>query len=298
MNESAVCPYCSVVAPVRIRTGDRNRRISAEVFNYYDCPECHLIFLQPVPSDLGRYYSGDYYGGALTRRRLERAAHLERYKIEMVKRFVSSGRLLEVGPSYGAFALLAKRAGFDVHTIEIDAECCRFLEDVVGVGVTRSDDPAAEMRRSGEKFDVIVMWHNLEHVPNPRELFMVASESLAPHGRLVVAAPNPEAFQFRVFGRAWTHLDAPRHVALMPTALLERWASRAGMATTYVTTTDHGCRGWNEFGWRESLAAGSNNRFARIALRIAGSLVSLLAMPVERTGRRGATYTIVMTREP
>ena len=291
------CSSCGTRSPLEIRIHDRNRRITTEIFSYYRCPGCGLLFLAPIPRNLGDYYAGDYYGGAPTRQRLERAARLERYKIEIVNRFLPEGRLLEIGPSYGAFALIAREAGFEVDTIELDADCCEFLREVVGVRATQTADPVKELDGSGERYDVIAMWHNLEHVPNAHELFRVSAGALRPGGVLVIAAPNPDAFQFSVLGSRWTHLDAPRHVLLMPISRLEKWASEEGLRPVWITTRDRGSLEWNAFGWRETFAASSRNRFLRFGLRILGSLVAVLAMPIERRERRGATYTAVMRKE-
>src|SRR6185436_8530950 len=141
-------------------------------------------------------------------------------------------------------------AGFDVSTIEIDPDCCRFLRDVVGVDVTQSAEPASVLAARAGTFDVVAMWHNLEHVPRPHELFAASARALRPGGILLIAAPNPDALQFRVFGKRWTHLDAPRHLTLIPIALLEQWAAAEGLTTEKITTTDRGSLEWNEFGWR------------------------------------------------
>jgi SAM-dependent methyltransferase len=290
---SAECPYCGTAAPLRFEIGDRNRRFSREIFRYYRCPSCHLIFISPIPPNLGDYYPTEYYGGRPDRERLLRAAALERFKIDMVRDFVQRGRLLEVGPSYGAFAHLAKQAGFEVDTIEIDSDCCAFLRDIVGVNVTQSGDPAQVLDDRRGQYDVIAMWHNIEHVPRPHIVFAAAARALRPRGILLIAAPNPDALQFRVFGKRWTHLDAPRHLELIPIPLLERWAVDSGLATELITTIDSGSLGWNKFGWRETLAATSANRYIRFMLRLAGSVVALPMAPLERSGRHGATFTAV-----
>ena len=57
---SAQCRYCQHDAPLLLRVGDVNRHITDEVFSYYRCPNCGLIFIDPIPAKLGDYYSGDY----------------------------------------------------------------------------------------------------------------------------------------------------------------------------------------------------------------------------------------------
>ena len=50
------CPYCETKAQFFLSTKDFNRKINSKVFNYYKCKKCNLIFLNPVPPDLGKYY--------------------------------------------------------------------------------------------------------------------------------------------------------------------------------------------------------------------------------------------------
>ncbi len=70
---------------------------------------------------------------------------------------------------------------------------------------------------------------------------------------MVIASVNPEAFQFRILGRYWLHLDAPRHVMLIPMKLLAEKLEFLGMEAELITTTDQGSIGWNAFGWELSL---------------------------------------------
>src|SRR5262249_5633000 len=70
--------------------------------------------------------------------------------------------------------------------------------------------PPPELRRAS--FDVIPMWHSLEHVHAPLEVLRQAHRLLVPGGRLVVAVPNIDSLPFRWFGPAWFGLDLPRHL--------------------------------------------------------------------------------------
>lgn len=293
------CHACGDMALPHFRTTDRNRRLSSEAFQYYRCAACGLIFLWPIPANLDEHYPVDYYSIPSSLAQLEREAAVERYKIDIVKRFVSCGRLLDIGPATGGFAYWAKDAGFEVDTIEMDARCCQFLTDVVGVGATNSAD-VRESLMTADPYDVITLWHVIEHLPDPWDVLEAAARRLAPNGILVIAAPNPDAFQFRVLGRRWTHIDAPRHLALIPIPLLERRVQKLGLLTRLVTTDDEGTRVWNTFGWRQSLAhlapVGSGVRMSRLPRRLMrelGGIISWCVSQAERTGLRGSTYTIV-----
>ena len=291
------CRFCGAEAFVRYATRDWNRRLSPQTFSYYRCPNCTMTFLEPIPDDLGRYYPPEYYPMPASLAELATVAESERYKIDLVRRYKSSGRLLEIGPATGAFAYLAKRAGFQVDAIEMDAACCQFLEQAVGVHAIRSDH-AAQVLGTLDGYDAIALWHVIEHVPDPWETLDAAARHLRPGGVLIIATPNPASFQFRIFGRYWAHLDAPRHLELLRVERLITWAHAAGLQVALQTTNDPGGLGWNLFGWQESLA----NVWARATGRrwtptLLGRAFSRLMRPIERgPGFRGTTYTLVLQR--
>lgn len=179
----------------------------------------------------------------------------------------------------------------------MDDRCCRFLEDVVGVGAINSDDPVGVMNGlEADTYDVIALWQVIEHVPDFPRTIAAAARLLAPGGILVLAAPNPDAFQFRLLKGKWTHVDAPRHVALIPTSLLSSLGQKLGLETTLVTTTDAGSLMWNEFGWRFSLPHLSGQRLIRAMLRRIWPMVAKAAAPFEKRELNGSTYVVVLRK--
>lgn len=293
---AGTCRICGGTTTVAFITTDRNRRLSPEPFVYVRCSSCGTFALENVPSDLGAFYPPDYYRVPSGRRELLFAgAAAEREKLALVRRFAPLGRLLEIGPAIGGFLAVAQDAGYRAEAIEMDPACCAFLEHELGVTTIKSDDPATALAAAGE-FDVIALWQVIEHLPNPKAVLEAAARALAPGGVLVLAAPNPDALQRRVFGARWTHIDAPRHLFLLPLPTLIGLCMRLGLEPLLQTTTDASARGWNVFGWRESLANTARNPRLVRALRMLGSLIALGMAPVERRGRRGATYTLVLRR--
>lgn len=289
---SATCPNCGAAAVHAFTIPDVNRRISVDPFHYNRCPSCGLVFLANIPRDLGRYYPADYYATRQTAEQLAVNARLEKYKIEIVQRFVKAGRLCEVGPGGGGFVWLAKSAGFDVTAIEMDSAVCEFLTKTVGIRTINSQDVPAALE-SQPSFDVIALWHVIEHIPDPWPVFLAAAARLNPGGVLLLAAPNPESFQFGVFGARWVHVDAPRHVVLIPLDLLTRHARDAGLEPALVTTTDPGSLGWNTFGWQHTLGNFWPHPLIKRVMMHIGCLISLVMSPFERREFRGSTYTAV-----
>ncbi|HKX91784.1 MAG TPA: class I SAM-dependent methyltransferase [Sphingomicrobium sp.] len=288
------CPICGGKGDGSYRATDENCRCSAEPFGYATCRTCKTVFLTNPPADLERYYEDEYYSIPSLERLAEMGAK-ESFKVEIVNRFASGKRLLEVGPAYGIFALQAKRAGYDVDTIEMDARCCAYLRETVGVNATQSDEPH-EAIAAMEPHDVIVLWHVLEHLPQIPELVEAAAANLAPDGILIVATPNPGAAQFRLMGSHWPHLDAPRHLALVPPEALAGLARRHGLERAFVTTGDPEGRKWDRFGWQRLLMNRFRSRLMQRAMFVAGYGVGLLMVPFDRREMRGSAFTMVLRK--
>ena len=189
------CPLCGGATGGLFFATDENHRISQTSFAYLKCKGCHGVFLETPPADLGRYYRSDYYA-IPTLEDLQKVVDKDRNKIDTVLRFVAGGRLLEVGPAFGVFAWQAKQAGFVVDAIEMDSRCCDYLQGTLGVNVTQSDNPPRAMQTLPQH-DVIAIWHVLEHLPDALDFLRAAAANLKPGGVLVVAMPNPDAWQFK-----------------------------------------------------------------------------------------------------
>lgn len=271
---------------------DRNRRVSDATFAYYRCSPCGVISLLPVPADLGRYYPSDYIDIAADAADRAKRAQAERYKLDLLLRVAEGGRLLEVGPGAGGFLDLAQAAGFEVEAVEQDRASCSYLEATLGARTYCTEDPASAVAAAGP-FDVIALWHSLEHLPDPAAVIRAAAGALSPGGAVIVAMPNPEALQFRVFRSRWTHLDTPRHLHLIPPTVLRQHSARHGLRRCTLMFSDEGTHNWNAFGWRNSLRQAVPPLLAEPAHTI-GRVIGRLLKPVERRGTWASTYTAIL----
>jgi SAM-dependent methyltransferase len=111
------------------------------------------------------------------------------------RRVTSRGALLDVGCGDGLFALVAKEAGWRVDGIEFSPEGARRAAARLGRPVAVGD-LAASAHLPGP-FEVITLWHVLEHLPEPRPMLEAAHRRLAPGGLLVVAVPNLDNLPMR-----------------------------------------------------------------------------------------------------
>jgi SAM-dependent methyltransferase len=285
------CPVCGGVGEHRLTTTDRNRGIGEARFEYRECRECATLYLVDVPADLGRYYPPEYYPIGAE----QAAAESDRAKVALLRRFVTGGPLIEVGPGAGGFAAQASRSGFDVRAIEMDERACHHLR-MLGVETVHSAEPDRELARMAPS-RAIVLWHVFEHLTRPVALLRAAAANLEPGGVLLLAVPNPGSFQLRVLGARWPHVDAPRHLQLVPAATLVRLAGQAGLAPLALVGADRTGRDWNVFGWQHVLVRlNSAPARRRAAFGVAAVLAELLA-PVERRGLRGSTYSAVFRKD-
>jgi SAM-dependent methyltransferase len=286
------CPLCGGAAVHAFTTTDRNRRLGDERFHYNRCTRCGVLFLANVPDDLGRFYPPDYYAAP---HELERAARDEAYKLDLIRTHVRPGALVEIGPGAGAFAYGARLAGYDVTAVEMDAAACEHLRSVVGVDAIQSDAPHEALARLAPS-RVVAMWHVLEHLQDPWACLEAAARNVEPGGVVALAMPNPGSAQFRVMRARWPHVDAPRHLFLIPPKLLRDRALGLGLELAALTVRDPGTLYWNRFGWQYMLMRPRPRR-VRLGLALMfGFVVSTLMAPIERTDLRGSTYTAVLRK--
>lgn len=293
-DAAAQCPSCGGAASPAFAARDRNRRHSGREFFYLGCARCGWLFLRDVPDDLGRYYVEEY-DVLPTMEELRGYAVTESYRLDFVRPWVHEGRLLDVGACRGVFAHLASQAGFDVQAIEMDSRCCEYLRHIVGVETIETGDPERVLAQLPPT-DVITLWHVIEHLVRPSECLAAAAENLAPGGILVVATPNPDSLQLKLMRSRWPHIDAPRHLHLIPPATLVTRMRSDGLELVRLTMSDVGGRRWNRFGWQRLLINTASSRQVRRAATVAGSAIAVLVDPLERRAARGSTYTAVFRK--
>jgi SAM-dependent methyltransferase len=130
------------------------------------------------------------------------------------------GRYLDVGCGSGGALGVARALGWQVAGVEVDAAAAakarRFSARV----------HAGDLQTA--PFDLITAFHVLEHVPDPVGAVRRMLGWLAPEGLLVIEVPNAGGLGARLFGRAWSGLELPRHLSHFTPATLERAVEQAG----------------------------------------------------------------------
>lgn len=290
------CPHCAANASLYLETTDLNHQISTSVFDYYLCEKCSLIFIHPIPPNLSKYYETTYppYRIPGTLIELKAAARHVNWRVSLVQQYASNGKILEIGASYGAFAYAAIQSGFLVDAIEMDSSCCEFINNnIVGAKAIHTNDVIEGMSLLEDKYEVVALWHNLEHLVDPWTVLEESVKYITSNGILVISTPNPDSLQFKLFKKYWVHLDAPRHLALIPRATLTKFLSERGMKLELVTTTDPDGLSLNKMGWGGSLTHVFRTTQGNLLRKICSNLLNILMMPIERWGQLGTAYTVI-----
>ena len=294
-GRSAVCPYCGSKSRFAFSASDWNQNSTVEIFSYFRCKACLLVFLSPSLKDLKKYYLYEQYDIPKSADNFIERANSQSWKLDILRKYIAKGMLLELGPATGEFATVARQHGFQPTLIEMDPSCCEFLRQLKH-NVIESDDPQASLDQLGE-FDAICVWQVIEHIPTFWSFVEKASRHLRAGGVFVISTPNPDSFQARWMGRSWPHADVPRHVYLIP----PRWFGRAApswkLRIALSTTTDIGSIGLNYYGWYLWV----RNRFAGYMSkptidRWAASLTKTFAR-WETVEGKGCSYVLVMIKQ-
>ncbi len=287
------CPLCGSASDFAFFTTDRNRHASDVQFRYEQCAGCQVLFLADPPDDLARYYDvGDYYH-IPDRSELAVSCAREAYKVDVMRAHATSGRIVDVGPSFGGFPYLAKRAGYEVAAIEIDKACCEFIESEIGVRAVHSGQPELALGEF-QDLDAVTLWHSIEHLAQPWRTIEAAVAALRPQGVLIIATPNPVGIQARLLRSRWVHVDAPRHLFLIPPAALAARTTALGtrLATTFSDDEETGrC---NFLAWYLAVRGVGISR-PQVIERLTKVVVRAVR-PLERQPTLGSAYTSVFVK--
>ncbi len=194
----------------------KDNSVSKETFELLYDENLDMLVTSPQPDEnnLGRYYeSEDYISHTDGKRSLfEKAYHFIKNialknKLSLINDLnKSKGNLLDIGAGTGDFLLFAKDDSWKAVGIE-PSEKARNIAKAKGVDL-KSNLSGFE----NNSFDIITMWHVLEHVPNLEEQIKELKRLLKPNGSILIAVPNFKSYDANYYKEFWAAYDVPRHL--------------------------------------------------------------------------------------
>jgi len=214
-----VCPGCNS-GSLRSVLEVKDFSVSGHLFSLNECNECGLRFTQdaPGPDSIAPYYQFEQYiSHTNTNKGLVNKLYqgVRKFTLRQKRKLIQkssgcqTGHLLDVGCGTGAFASAMQRAGWTVTALEPDAGARNIAREQFGV---QAVDSAQLYQLPEAQYDVITLWHVLEHMHQLKDVLVQLRKLLKPEGTLFIAVPNYMSYDAMAFGEYWAAYDVPRHL--------------------------------------------------------------------------------------
>jgi SAM-dependent methyltransferase len=271
-REAAPCAACGETRATPLFLARDSDRATPEPFALVRCPACGLVFVSPRPAGdaLAGYYGRGYYdkpgedsGGA--GRALSRAFMFERVAKAAAGR--APGRVLDVGCGDGTFLAAMSRRGWEAWGVEVSKDGA--ARAAARPGLRIFDRPLEDCGFAPGSFDLITLWHSIEHVRDPASLLRRAAALVKDDGAVFLAFPNAESWDFRLFGPNWFHIDPPRHLHCFSPATMSRLLETCGLRVESVGQLS---LEYNPFGFVQSVLNLVTRRFNFLYRTLKGTL--------------------------
>lgn len=237
------CPVCGAGGGKTIYAEARDP-ITLDGFRVVECLACGVTYTSPRPASIDKYYPQRYrgYGGLVT----AVLSSLYNLRVSRWARLNHKGNfVLEVGCGPGLMLAAFRRRGWRVLGIERNAAVAESARRALGVEIVATP---VEALPGDARFDLIIMFHVLEHISEPVALLRECAKRLAPGGHLITNVPNFSSWQSRFAGPMWLHLDVPRHLVHFTPKTLAAALARAGFKVSDMSfmSPEHDPYGWME----------------------------------------------------
>ncbi|WP_374957536.1 class I SAM-dependent methyltransferase [Gilvibacter sp.] len=188
--------------------------LSGELFNLLHDEDLDMLYTDPVPEELAKYYESENYISHTDAKRsfVDRIYQMVKYwsvrsKMNLVESHVVGKKvLLDIGAGTGDFLLYAKKRGWSVSGIETNSSAR---------ALAKAKDLDLFKERPGgliPKPTAISLWHVLEHLPDPKEYLKWIHTQLEEQGILIIAVPNFKSWDAKHYQSDWAAYDVPRHL--------------------------------------------------------------------------------------
>jgi 2-polyprenyl-3-methyl-5-hydroxy-6-metoxy-1,4-benzoquinol methylase len=217
MQELNACPVCDNKQTTNF-LNCIDYTVSQQTFKIVSCSACSFKYTNPRPgsNEIGKFYqSEDYISHSNTKRGLMNKVYqvVRNFtiskKLSIIKQYVSRGTILDVGCGTGEFLNFARNNGFQTTGVEPGNDARKYAIENYSLNVYNEDYIKTIPDSS---FDVITMWHVLEHVHELNDRVGELKRIIKDNGIVLIAVPNHTSLDASIYKEYWAAYDLPRHL--------------------------------------------------------------------------------------
>lgn len=210
------CPVCSS-DKLKNHVICSDHFLTGESFAIVRCEECSFLFTNPRPDEnsIDRYYQSEQYISHTSKAKniINVVYKLARnftitQKVKLIKFYAGSKIILDFGCGSGEFLQSCKKKGWKIYGYEPNESARKHAEKLTNEKILNNIHDLQQIK----PVDIITLWHVLEHIHKLNETITILKNKLTKTGKIVIAVPNHESYDAKIYREYWAAYDVPRHL--------------------------------------------------------------------------------------
>lgn len=209
------CPSCHS-SNTELLYNTKDHFLTQEKFDIYNCSNCKITFTSPIPDNISKYYETTDYlshdtenNGILGKLYNYLRSINIRNKYSIVTSYIKQGSILDIGSGTGELLNHFKNNDWITKGVEPSEKARNYSISKYNLNIV---DESELLKLPKSNYDVISMWHVLEHVKDINQRIVNISQLLKKDGVIIIAVPNIDSPDSQHYKEYWAALDVPRHL--------------------------------------------------------------------------------------
>ena len=217
MEKLTKCPICGS-KNIKKKLEIPDHFLTKELFELWECRECTTKFTNPRPhkENLSKYYESSEYLSHTANKQgpLGKFYNVLRIinihnKYKLLNQYTTKGKVLDIGCGTGEFLHYLDKKGWECQGIEPNEAARKYAKETYQLPI---EDENILKKLPAKHFDLITLWHVLEHIPEINDRLLDINRILKDDGTIFLALPNPASWDAISYNSYWAGYDVPRHL--------------------------------------------------------------------------------------